>query len=75
MRFELVQPDEFDEYYYEIISDDGEPDGIIDFDVDGWVLDELYYDRIFNVDELIQVTNKITELNSATKADKLFGFL
>lgn len=75
MKFELVQPGEFGEYYYEIISDDGEPDGIIDFDVDGWVLDELYYDRVFNVDELIQVTNKINELNAATKADKLFGFL
>lgn len=75
MKFELIQDGEFDEYYYEIVSDDNECDGVIMYDFNRWVLDKIYYKRVLEYDELIQVANKINELNAATKADKLFGFL
>lgn len=76
MKFELIQEGEFDDYYYEIISDDDNyREGIIVYDYDEWALDKIYYCRVFKRDELIEISNKIKELNAATKADKLFGFL
>ena len=72
MKFELVQPGEFADYYYEISSDDDRVYGTIEYDGGEWILERLYYVDSY---EMIQISNKINQLNAATKADKLFGFL
>ncbi len=74
LTFELVQPSEFEDYYYNIVCD-GEVNGSIDYDGFEWSLAWLYVDYVFNRNELIQIANKLLKLNAATKADKLFGFL
>lgn len=76
LKFELIQEGEFDDYYYEIISDDDNYcDGIIVYDYDEWALDKIYYRRVLKSNDLIEISNKLDELNAATKEDKLFGFL
>lgn len=75
LRFELVQPGEYDDYYYEIFNDDDYACGVIDYNVNEWVLYRLHYYYVFNCHDLIQISNKLNELNAATKADKLFGVL
>lgn len=75
LTFELVQPDEFHEYFYSIIGDDDFKYGEIRYYEEGWRLIFLLRIRFIDSDAFISISNKINELNQSTKADKLFGFL
>ena len=75
LTFELVQPSEFEDYYYnvyhegdyicQLIYDVGQNEFMI-----GYFGDWLLGNQI-----LIDLGSMVEELNAATKADKLFGFL
>jgi len=73
MKFELVQPGEFSNYYYDVYDD--EVVCSIEFSDDGWILCALVNDMGVTISGLNKISKKINELNAATKADKLFGFL
>ena len=74
MKFKLVQPGEFSEYYYRVL-DEGYFRCRIEFDGNEWILCALVNDMGVTITGLREISNKINELNAATKADKLFGFL
>lgn len=74
LEFELVQPSEFDEYYYRVL-DGNYVMCYIEFSDDEWVLCGLVNSIGVTIIGLSKISNKINELNAATKADKLFGFL
>lgn len=74
LKFELVQPGEYDDYYYNIIGNGNLEHGKISFNKE-WRLTYFMFCSRLNADDIFQVANKLDELNAATKADKLFGFL
>jgi len=74
MRFELVQPGEFDDYYYDVYCDD-EIVCSIEFIENGWCISLLEEDEAITYKGLVKLAEKLNELNEATKAGKLFGFL
>jgi len=73
--FELVQPSEFEDYYYNVLHNgdyickliyDGENNEFMIGSFNGWLL---------GYQILIDLGNMVGELNEQTKSDKLFGFL
>ena len=74
MRFELVQRSEFDDYYYQVCCND-EIICIIEFVDNEWCVSLLEEDEAITYDGLIALSEKVKELNAATKADKFFGLL
>lgn len=75
MRFELVQPGELYEYYYSIIGNDGFSHGEIRYYDEGWKVAFTRFARDIEYYDWMSIGGKINQLNEATKADKLFGFL
>lgn len=74
MKFELVQPDEYKDYYYFVYVDD-DLLCAIEFIAGDWCISLLQEDESITYEGLINLAKKINDLNAATKADKLFGFL
>ena len=73
ITFEFVQHGEFDDPYYRIWIEE-EQNGTIGFDVDEWILDDLYYQYHFTAFELRQIANKLDELNESTRKQRIFIF-
>lgn len=74
LKFELVQPGEYYEYFYNIVGDDNLKHGEIEFRGE-WCVNHLLFCKKLNSSDYVVISNKLDEINAATKADKLFGFL
>ena len=74
MKFELVQPGEYHEYFYDILDDDFKYGEIRYYD-QGWRIAFLFRAMHVSDKDFVSIANKLNDLNAATEADKLFGFL
>ena len=76
LKLVLIQPDEFSEYYYNVMYDN-DICCTLSYDKTDkqWMASNWDNEYVSN-DELIYSLYKLMfDLNAATKADKLFGFL
>lgn len=75
LSFELVQPSEFEDYYYNVYHNG---DYVCELIYDGKQHEFMigyFGDWLLGNQILIDLGNMVEELNASTKADKLFGFL
>ena len=77
LTFELVQPSEFEDYYYKVLwCDDIFVCNIFfDKEFNEWFVQNWNDKRANNADFLIELYAIVNKLNATTKEDKLFGFL
>ena len=75
LKFKLVQPGEYYEYFYNIVGDDNVKHGEIRYIDNAWLVAFIIFPKWIESYDWISIGEKINELNAATKADKLFGFL
>jgi len=73
LTFEFVQDGEFYDPYYNVIADE-EVNGTIEYDVDEWVLVNIYYDYRFNSIEFIAIAKKLEQLNESTRKQRIFNW-
>lgn len=74
IEFRFVQPNEFDDWYYEVHYKDGIHYLNIVYDGGEWCVAHLVDDGLITHTGLKKLLNKITELNATTKQKNRFGF-
>ena len=76
LEFKLVQPGEFEDYYYEVYHDGDLICQLLWSVVDNeFMIGNFSNYWLLGNQILIDVGSMVGELNAATKADKIFGFL
>ena len=77
LKFEFVQPGEFEEPYYAVSEFDTKTDSIQEIGrIEHFDYEWLYADNgsfVFAPKGLIGISNKINELNQATQAQRILG--
>ena len=76
LTFELVQPSEFEDYYYNVKHDgDLICHAVFNEKQKRFLLSNWYNGFDYSANLIIDVGMMCNKLNAETKADKLFGFL
>ena len=74
IEFRFVQPNEFDDWRYEVHYKDGIHYLSIIYDDGQWCVSDLIEHGLITVTGLKKLETKIAELNSTTKPKNIFGF-
>lgn len=70
LKFEFVQPGEFEDPYYEIVKN-GKKTGTMTYFNEQWGLNYAYYWH--NAKDMMQISFKAAELNQSTRAQRILG--